>query len=290
MTVLRSLLRKTDRVAEPQVPAGDRVYAIGDVHGRLDLLNALLERIEGDIRSRGSARNFIVFLGDLIDRGPASAQVIERLRTYRLADARLIYLSGNHEEVLLRLLRGESGLVRDWLRFGGEECAISYGIDPAALKRSEPGRAIKILAEKVPDEHRAFLSSFADTFRIGDYVFVHAGLRPGVPLAEQSQADLRWIRRPFLESSDDHGFVIVHGHTISGEVDVRHNRVGLDTGAYRTGVLTAMGLEGRERWYLQTSPEDGSQSATVGTDGGHAQDGIENSSAMAAFQEERCSD
>ena len=290
MTVFRSLSQKTSRAAEPEVPAGDRVYAIGDVHGRLDLLDVLLERVEADIRGREPARNFIVFLGDLIDRGPASAEVVERLRTFESAEARLVFISGNHEEVLLRLLRGETGLIRDWLRFGGEECAQSYGIDPTTLKRAEPARAIEILRENVPAEHRDFLSSFADTFRIGDYLFVHAGLRPGVPLAEQSQADLRWIRHPFLESGDDHGAVIVHGHTISGDVDVRHNRIGLDTGAYRTGVLTAMGLEGRERWYLQTCPEDGSQSATIGTDGGHARNGMVISGAVAASQEERCSD
>ena len=291
MTFFRNLLPKMDRSTEPRVPDGYRVYAIGDVHGRLDLLDELLARIEADIERRGAARNIIVFLGDLIDRGPSSAQVLERVRTYRPAQqTRTVVLSGNHEEVLLRLLRGESDLVRDWLRFGGAECAKSYGLNPATLKRAEPVRAVAILRDKIPDEHKAFLHAFGDTFRIGDYVFVHAGLRPGVPLAQQSQADLRWIRQPFLDNGDDHGFVVVHGHTISEAVDVRHNRIGIDTGAYRSGVLTAMGLEASDRWFFQTGPGS-EQVKTVGTgDDDQARFALADSSNMAAFQEERCSE
>jgi serine/threonine protein phosphatase 1 len=165
-----------------------------------------------------------------------------------------VFLSGNHEEVLLRLLRGESQFLRDWLNFGGAECAQSYGINPASLRRMDLNKAVATLRQKIPDAHQQFLQSFVDTFRIGSYLFVHAGLRPGVPLAEQTQSDLRWIREPFLENDHDHGFIVVHGHTIAEEIDVRQNRIGLDTGAYRSGVLTAIGLEGRERWFLQTEP------------------------------------
>lgn len=290
MTVFHNLFPRNAGPGEPQVPPGDRAYAIGDIHGRLDLLDDLLAQIEEDIANRGAARTFLIFLGDLIDRGPASAQVVERLRTYEMPGARLVFLSGNHEEVLLRILRGEGQLIADWLRFGGEQCALSYGIDPSALKHAGSAQAIAMIAAKVPEQHQKFLGSFADTFRLGDYLFVHAGLRPGVPLAEQSQVDLRWIRRPFLDSSEDHGFVIVHGHTICEEVDERRNRIGLDTGAYRTGVLTALGLEGSERWYLQTRAEDGSRSRTKGLEAGHAPGGRVNPSDQAAFQEERCSE
>lgn len=255
MVFLRSLFPKDDGAGEPSVPPGYRVYAVGDVHGRLDLLDDALSRIEADIHSRARAQNIIVFLGDLIDRGPSSAQVIERVRTYRRPAVRTVFLSGNHEEVLLRLLRGESLFLRDWLNFGGAQCARSYGISSTALKRMDPGQAVEVLRQKIPGHDQAFLKSFVDTFRIGSYLFVHAGVRPGVPLSDQTQADLRWIRRPFLENDDDHGFVVVHGHTIAEQVDVRANRIGLDTGAYRSGVLTAMGLEGRERWFLQTEPE-----------------------------------
>lgn len=254
--IFRSLFPKNPVAGEPGVPAGYRVYAIGDVHGRLDLLDDALVRIEADIDSRPRAQNFLVFLGDLIDRGPSSAQVIERVRTYRRPAVRTVFLSGNHEEVLLRLLRGESGLLRDWLRFGGAECARSYGIRLTALKRMEPGQAVAALRKAIPEPDQAFLQSFVDTFRIGSYLFVHAGVRPGVPLRDQTQTDLRWIREPFLENDDDHGFIVVHGHTIAEQIDVRANRIGLDTGAYRSGVLTAMGLEGRQRWFLQTEPGD----------------------------------
>ena len=252
MAFFRNLFARDQGTTEPSVPAGYRVYAIGDVHGRLDLLEDALSRIESDIDGRDEAQNIIVFLGDLVDRGPHSAQVIERARTYGRPGVRTVFLSGNHEEVLLRLLRGESQFLRNWLRFGGAECATSYGVNPAELQSMRPERAVAALKEKIPTRHSEFLQSFVDTFRIGSYLFVHAGVRPGVPLPEQTQADLRWIREPFLENADDHGFIVVHGHTITEQISVRENRIGLDTGAYRTGVLTAMGLEGRERWFVQT--------------------------------------
>jgi len=254
MVLFSSLFPKDSGTGEPGVSAGYRVYAIGDIHGRLDLVNDALSRIEADIESRNRAHNIIVFLGDLIDRGPASAEVVERLRTYRPHGVRTVFISGNHEEVLLRLIRGESRFLRDWLSFGGAECARRYGISLTGLKRMAPSQAVAMHRHKIPDTHRAFLQSFVDTFRIGSYLFVHAGVRPGVPLAEQSQTDLRWIRAPFLENNDDHGFIVVHGHTIAGQVDVRTNRIGIDTGAYRSGVLTAIGLEGLDRWFLQTGP------------------------------------
>ena len=260
-------MRRTRRPAEPAIPAGYRVYAVGDIHGRLDLLDELLARIEADDRQRAGRERqrpetILIFLGDLIDRGPSSAQVIERLRTYAPPGVRSIFLSGNHEDVLLRLIRGESQFLADWLRFGGAECARSYGINPTAIKRMEPSRAVRVLRDKVPADHRSFLESFVDTFEIGDYLFVHAGIRPGIQLAEQSQTDLRWIREAFLESDVEHGHVVVHGHTISEEVQVRANRIGLDTGAYRSGVLTALGLEGTERWFLQTGTASAAQSGT----------------------------
>ncbi|HUE78807.1 MAG TPA: metallophosphoesterase [Sphingomicrobium sp.] len=250
--LFRSLFPKDGRPEEPSVPDGYRVYAIGDIHGRLDLLDDALARIEVDIDSRELAQNIIVFLGDLIDRGPSSAQVVERVRTYWRQGVRTVFLIGNHEEVLIRLLRGESRFLRDWLSFGGAECAKSYGVSATTLKRMDPAQAVAALREKIPEDHRTFLQNFVDTFRIGSYLFVHAGIRPGVPLSEQNQTDLRWIREPFLENSEDHGFIVVHGHTINEQISVRENRIGLDTGAYRTGVLTAIGLEGRERWFVQT--------------------------------------
>jgi serine/threonine protein phosphatase 1 len=236
---------------QPKVPAGYRLYAIGDVHGRDDLLAELLASIDADSASRGTAKRVLVFLGDLIDRGASSAEVVERLRSYKPAGTRLVFLAGNHEEVLLRIIDGESRLVADWLRFGGAECLLSYGADPQRLRKMTPERAVEVIRAAIPAAHIEFLRTFDDTFRAGDYLFVHAGIRPGVPLAEQAPADLRWIREPFLTDSAEHGFLVVHGHTIRETVELCVNRIGIDTGAYRTGVLTAVGLEGVDRWFLE---------------------------------------
>jgi serine/threonine protein phosphatase 1 len=179
--------------------------------------------------------------------------VVERLRTYRHDRLRPYFLAGNHEEVLLRLLTGERGILASWLQFGGTECLQSYGVDPAGLKGSSEASSLATIKDVIPETHAEFIGSFADTLSLGDYLFVHAGIRPGIDLSLQSQTDLRWIRSPFLEDEDDHGFVVVHGHTIRDEVDERPNRIGIDTGAYRSGVLTALGLEGKDRWTLDTA-------------------------------------
>jgi serine/threonine protein phosphatase 1 len=234
-------------------PAGRRAYAVGDIHGRLDLLDDLLQRIEDDNASRSRARVTIIFLGDLIDRGPQSAQVVERLRRYRPKFAKTVFIMGNHEEVLLRILAGETAILPDWLRFGGADCLRSYGIDPSQLESRSRSSALRILRQAIPKEHVNFLSGFVDTASFGRFLFVHAGIRPGVPLSHQQPQDLRWIRLPFLDDEADHGRMIVHGHTITDGVAERSNRIGIDTGAYRTGILTALGLEGDERWFLQTS-------------------------------------
>lgn len=231
---------------------GYRAYAVGDIHGRSDLLDRLLRLIDEDLRRRPARKALLVFIGDLIDRGPASRQVIERLRTYRRPGVRPVFIQGNHEEVLLRILAGDSSLIGKWLQFGGAECLTSYGVSPHELIGSPEEEVLEIVRKAIPAEHREFLESFVDTCRFGDYLFVHAGVRPGLELDRQSQTDLRWIREPFLDDIRDHGFVVVHGHTISQEVEERPNRIGIDTGAYRTGVLTALAIEGCERWLVDT--------------------------------------
>lgn len=254
MSILRRLSRRlvaTD-TSTARGKEGARAYAVGDVHGRLDLLDLLLARIEDDIASQFSGKIFIVFLGDLIDRGPDSSGVVERLRTYRHPLVKPIFLSGNHEEVLLRMLGGEKGILPSWLKYGGAECAASYGIDPAVLGRLNEQAALAVVRAKVPQAHREFLEGFSDTFRFGDYLFVHAGIRPGVALEDQEHSDLRWIRHPFLTDEKEHGFVIVHGHTVVPRVEERRNRIGIDTGAYRSGVLTALAVQENRRWYIST--------------------------------------
>jgi serine/threonine protein phosphatase 1 len=233
-------------------PKGQRAYVVGDIHGRLDLLDQLLDRIHREVDADPPPKTLLVFVGDLIDRGPSSAQVVERLRTYRHPGIRPIFLLGNHEEVLLRILAGETGLIAKWRMFGGSQCLTSYGVDPRRVGAQSETQALETIRRAIPPEHVEFIGGFADTCRFGDYLFVHAGIKPGIPLDEQSQSDLRWIRAPFLLDDSDHGFVVVHGHTISPAVDERRNRIGIDTGAFKTGVLTALAIEEKRRWYVAT--------------------------------------
>jgi serine/threonine protein phosphatase 1 len=245
----------------PAGAPGYRAYVVGDVHGRLDLLEQLLARIHSEVQHRPAVKTLLVFVGDLIDRGPNSAQVIERLRTYKRQGIQPFFLLGNHEEVLLRILGGDAQLITKWRWFGGSECLQSYGVDPSCFGHVSDAEALAIVREAIPREHVEFIESFADSCRFGDYLFVHAGIRPGIGLDQQSQADLRWIREPFLLDESDHGFVVVHGHTISAEVQDRPNRIGIDTGAYRTGVLTALAIEGSDRWLLDTRPQSQNETA-----------------------------
>jgi serine/threonine protein phosphatase 1 len=225
---------------------------VGDVHGRLDLLEDLLSKVHADLQHRPAAKVLLVLVGDLIDRGPKSAQVIERLRTYRKPGVRPVFILGNHEEVLLRIIDGDRSLISSWLQFGGLQCLESYGVDPPGLRGRASAELVDAIRAAIPPEHVEFLRSFVDSCRFGDYLFVHAGIRPGVALEQQRQSDLRWIREPFLFDDTDHGFVVVHGHTISSEVEERPNRIGIDTGAYRSGVLTALAIEGSERRLIAT--------------------------------------
>ena len=236
---------------------------IGDIHGRFDLLDRLLDQIHRDLEKRPARKTLLVSVGDLVDRGPNSAQVVERLRTYRHPGVRPIFLLGNHEEVLLRILGGDAMPIASWLKFGGAECLASYGVDPAGLARSRSADILAAVQRAVPRSHVDFLRSFSDTCRFGDYLFVHAGIRPGVELDLQSQSDLRWIRAPFLIDDSDHGMVVVHGHTISKSVEEKANRIGIDTGAYRSGILTALAIEGDKRWYLDTAGAAAVEEAVV---------------------------
>lgn len=256
MSFLNFLKRRQrdKRVADfvPQIPAGQRVYAIGDIHGRDDLFDRLLRKIDADNSNRGKAFTTLILLGDLVDRGPDSASVIERARHLDGRFDKVELLVGNHEECFLAALTGELKRVRYFIRIGGDATIRSYWGDDTAYAAATFEEVAEQLPQKVPKSHIDFLNRGEDMIRIGDYVFVHAGVRPGVPLDRQKTSDLRWIREEFLESEDSHGGVIVYGHTISENVDEATNRIGIDTGAYLTGRLTALGLEGSERWFLDT--------------------------------------
>lgn len=237
---------------QPRGAQGYRAYVVGDIHGRLDLLEELLAKIHAELQHKPAPKTLLVFVGDLVDRGPSSAQVIERLRTYRRPGIEPIFLLGNHEEVLLRILTGDTSLIPSWLQFGGSQCLQSYGVEAHDLRRRAPDEIAEVARTVIPEDHVDFLKGFADSCRFGDYLFVHAGVRPGIDLEQQSQSDLRWIREPFLSDDTDHGFIVVHGHTISENVEERPNRIAVDTGAYRTGTLTALAIEDLDRWVIDT--------------------------------------
>ena len=256
---------KDDRLrSKSRAPEGVRLYAVGDIHGHKVLLDEMLGAISDDIDGMPPARNLVVFLGDLIDRGPDSAGVIERLANSRNERFNAVFIAGNHEEVLLRILDGESSLVTDWLRFGGQQCAQSYGLDGKRLRMLDETEAARLVRNAVPEAHQRFLRSFADSFSAGDYLFVHAGIRPGLPIEQQSLTDLRWIRSPFLEYRERHPKIVVHGHSISREVEFLPGRIGVDTGAYRSGVLSAVVFEGDDRRVLQVRSPTGEDNGNGG--------------------------
>jgi len=241
-------------LARPALPAGRRCYAVGDIHGRLDLLDRALDAVRADLDADPVERAFLVFLGDLIDRGPDSCGVIERLRTKQWNGITPVFLLGNHEEAMLASYDGDMETLRAWVGFGGADTAQSYGVPSVLLLKNDWPGFLSALRNAVPQEHIAFLRDFYDQFALGDYLFVHAGVRPGVALERQNRRDLRWIREEFLLSDADFGKVVVHGHTIASEPQLLPNRIGIDTGAYHTGVLTTLRLEGEEQRILQTSP------------------------------------
>lgn len=250
--VLKRLLSSKPRAHAKSfsIPAGSRVYAIGDIHGRLDLLDDLLARIDADNGARGAADTQLIFLGDLVDRGPDSRGVIDRLIALKSEQHTARYLLGNHDEVFLKAASGDAKATRFLTRIGGKQTILSYGLTEEEYRDCDFEELVSLLERKVPSEHLAFLRGFDNWVKVGDYLFVHAGIRPGVDIEQQALADLRWIRKEFLESRTNHGTIVVHGHSISAEPDERSNRIGIDTGAFASGRLTALGLEGAERWYV----------------------------------------
>lgn len=236
-----------------QAPANTRIYAIGDIHGRLDLLRASHARILADAQHSAAKRKVVVYIGDYIDRGSESRQVIDLLLDEPLPGFQAVHLRGNHEQALLDFCH-DTAVAPEWFFYGGDATLHSYNV-----ARPAPGGGaealLKVQADfkaKLPERHLAFYRSLAMYHREGDYLFVHAGIRPGVPLEEQSERDLLWIRESFLQSDADHGCVVVHGHTITPRPEMKHNRIGIDTGAYATGRLTCLIIEQDEREFLTT--------------------------------------
>ena len=236
-------LRSRRIVKQPRLPDGICVYAFGDIHGRSDLLKKMFTVIDADMERNPASRSIEVFLGDYIDRGPDSAHTLDLLLDRSLY-RETVFLKGNHEAYFLEVLR-DPGKLDDWRQFGGLQTLMSYGIQPSINPdASEQTDLIRALTEVMPNDHVRFLEGLKATFVCGDFFFVHAGVRPGIPLKEQQEADLLWIRSEFLDSDEDFGKFIVHGHTPVREPDVRPNRINIDTGAYATGNLTLLTIEG----------------------------------------------
>ena len=230
------------KLRRPRVPDGLRIYSIGDIHGRFDLLDALLTRIETHMQLNPARESIEVFLGDYVDRGPASQEVLERLAGNQVS-RQCVFLKGNHETFVTDFIRRPS-ILQDWQRLGGLETLLSYGITPVINAKATAQAQLAADFDRVfPESHRRFLSRLRPSFTCGDYFFAHAGVRPGVALEKQREEDLLWIREDFLFCEDDFDKVVVHGHTPVLEPDVRPNRINIDTGAFATGRLTCLILE-----------------------------------------------
>jgi serine/threonine protein phosphatase 1 len=239
-------------IKQALMPPDTRVYAIGDVHGRADLLAELHKRILEDANDAAEARRVLVYLGDYIDRGPDSAGVVEKLIESPLPDFEQVFLMGNHEEFLLHFL-DNPGDGETWLANGGDSTLTSYGVEPG-----DGGFVANLmevceqLRERMPAAHLEFYEHLNVAYQEGDYLFVHAGIRPGVPLADQTEEDLLWIREPFLDANEEHEVVVVHGHTPVKEAQVHDNRIAVDTGAVWSDRLTAVVLHDDEHGFLHT--------------------------------------
>jgi serine/threonine protein phosphatase 1 len=237
-------------------PADTVIYAIGDIHGRLDLLERIHRDITDDAQTRAAPHKRVIYLGDYVSRGENSRAVVDRVREWLPPGFERVALKGNHEDLLLRFLGGELDAGRHWFDYDGLDALADYGVAISDRKRRDDA-GVEMLRERfaaaLPPSHLEFFRSLRVSHRAADYFFVHGGVRPGVPLEMQNDRDCMWIRKPFLESDANHGAIVVHGHSISARPEVLHNRIGIDTSAYRSGVLTCLVVEGESLAFLQTA-------------------------------------
>ena len=235
-------LRKPPK-PKPKLPNGVRIYAVSDIHGRADLLQKVFAAIDHHLARAGPARSLHVFLGDYIDRGPASRQTIDLLID-RSRRHESIFLKGNHEAFMFEVLQ-DAGRLEAWKEYGGFQTLMSYGLAPSIKPdRGEQNELVRALRQCLPDDHRRFFANLKQSFTCGDFFFTHAGVKPGVPLQKQREEDLLWIREEFLQSKEDFGKFVVHGHTPVPKPEIRPNRINIDTGAYATGILTLLTIQG----------------------------------------------
>jgi serine/threonine protein phosphatase 1 len=259
-TSLSGIQRLSIGGRRPALPAGLRIYAFGDIHGRLDLLDELLSRAAHDIAARPVPRPLFVFLGDYIDRGPQSRETIDRLIAHGRTN-QCVFLKGNHEQVAIRCLSDRS-LFDQWMRFGGVDTLVSYGVFPKPpLDEQQIVRLQAAFHDALPQTHFRFFRDLQTSFACGDFFFVHAGVKPRVDLSRQKESDLLWIRDEFLSSNEDFGKIIIHGHTPSSEVEVAPNRINIDTGAFATGRLTCLVLDETSLAVMDTGAAAGGEQA-----------------------------
>ncbi|MDO9271267.1 MAG: metallophosphoesterase [Methylobacter sp.] len=238
------LNRKQSEPLPVGLPQNHRLYCIGDIHGRLDLLQEVHQKIASDAFAFDGIK-ILVYLGDYIDRGLYSKQVIDCLSENNFPEFKTVFLLGNHEQVLLEFLNNtDPSIAHEWFRFGGLPTLASYGVTVKGIPTAKDLEQLRAeFREKMPAAHLAFFERLVLNFEIGGYFFVHAGIRPKIKLHRQRPEDILWIREEFLNSDVFHGRVIVHGHSITDEPEIRHNRIGLDTGAYASGKLTCAVFE-----------------------------------------------
>ena len=237
---MQQMSASPSRSVNASAPADTRIYAVGDIHGRADLLSEITARIDDDIRRRPIANAVEVYLGDYIDRGPHSRMVIDLLAV-RLVANRAVCLRGNHEAVMEGFLQ-DPAILQYWEPLGGMQTLASYGIELHDDTETAVDLQRRFLAA-FPRAHELFMQCLRNQFSCGDFLFAHAGIRPDIPIEQQDVNDLIWIRNEFLESTLIHERFIVHGHTPVPHPDIRHNRINIDTGAWRTGTLTCIAIE-----------------------------------------------
>ena len=237
------LLKRAKKKRGPALPEGVRIYAVGDVHGRADLLDRILSRIDAHIIARPILRPIHLLVGDYIDRGPYSREALDLLINCSKG-REMVFLRGNHDVFVEDFLQNPA-LLREWSKIGGLETLMSYGLQPPINADEAIQKELaQALNATLPKSHRGFLGRLVSSFSCGNYFFAHAGVRPGIPLGKQKEDDLLWIRDDFLLHEEDFGKVVVHGHTPVREIDIRSNRINIDTGAYATGRLSCLIMEG----------------------------------------------
>ncbi|MDJ0979958.1 MAG: metallophosphoesterase family protein [Erythrobacter sp.] len=268
LDALRNIFQSSPKDAArlPSVPQGTRYYVIGDIHGRRDLYETLIEAIETDDAMQGPSNTQVVLLGDLVDRGPDSAGVIERTRQWQGQRAVRV-LAGNHEEMFLTAFE-KPDILRHFLKHGGRETFLSYGLSREQLMTLTLEELFELIPTIVPKADIEYIQAFEECIAAGDYLFVHAGIDPALPIDQQKRSDLLWIRDRFLTHEGPLEKVVVHGHTIFDRVMDCGNRIGIDTGAFRSGVLTCLVLEGEGRRIIQALERDTGEIEIVHLDHG----------------------